>query len=168
MKHKSGDPNRHIVDVLFVLALFGVFAACALMLVTIGAGVYKKTVANMNDNFSERTAYSYVTEKIRQNDSAGVISIDEISGVPALTFTRQSGEEEFCTYLYLYDGYLKELFVRKDSFSGTDILSAGQNIMPLTSFTIEETADGLIKLILDTGSGSPIILYAAPHSDRKA
>ena len=168
MKQTQGDSNRHIVDVLFVLALFGVFAACALMLVTIGANVYKKTVANMNDNFTERTAYSYVMEKIRQNDSSDVISIGEIAGVPALTFTRSAGEEEFCTYLYLHEGYLKELFIRKDSFSGTDILSAGQDIMPLASFTMEETEDGLIKLILDTGSGEPIILYAAPHSDRKA
>lgn len=166
MKNNHGDNNRHVVDILFVLALFGVFAASALMLVTFGANVYKKTVANMNDNFTERTAYSYVMEKIRQNDSNDMISVEEIEGVPALAFTQSSGEEEFCTYLYLYDGQLKELFVRKSSFSGTNILSAGQDIMPMSAFTLEETEDGLIRLMMDTGNDKPIILYTSPHSDR--
>ncbi len=164
MKTKN-DNNRHIVDVLFVLALFGVFAASALMLVTIGANVYKSTVSNMNQNFAERTAYSYVMEKIRQNDGYDSISVDEIAGIPALTFTQTYGEETFCTYLYLYEGQLKELFVRKDSFSGTSFLSAGQDIMPMTAFTLEETEDGLIQLMLDTGNGKPIILYASPRTD---
>lgn len=166
MKNNHDENNRHIVDVLFVLALFGVFAASALMLVTLGANVYKKTVANMNDNFTERTAYSYVMEKIRQNDSNDRISVEEIAGVPALTFTQLNNEETFCTYLYLYEGQLKELFVRKDSFSGTNILSAGQNIIPMSAFILEETEDGLIRIILDTGSGEPIVLYASPRSDR--
>lgn len=162
---KNNNDHRHVVDVLFVLTLFGVFAASALMLVTIGANVYKKTVANMDSNFTDRTAYSYVMEKIRQNDSNDMISVDEIAGIPALAFTQSNGEEEFCTYLYLYEGQLKELFVRKDSFSGTNILSAGQDIMPLSAFTLEETTDGLIRLMLDTGNGESIILYASPHSD---
>lgn len=162
------DSNRHIVDVLFVLALFGVFAACALMLVTIGAGVYKKTVANMNDNYAERTAYSYLMEKLRQNDSTDVISLNEIAGTPVLTFTTNAGEETVCTCLYLYDGYLKELFVRKSALTDAQILAAGQNIMPLSSLEMEKTENGLIRLTLDTGSGKPIILYAAPRSGRKA
>lgn len=166
MRNNHDVNNRHIVDVLFVLALFGVFAASSLMLVTIGANVYKKTVANMNKNFTERTAYSYVMEKIRQNDSNDTISVEEIEGIPALTFTQTNGEEEFCTYLYLYEGQLKELFVRKDSFSGTNILSAGQDIMPMSAFTLEKTEDGLIRLVLDTGSGEPIVLYASPRSNR--
>lgn len=45
MKRKSNEPSRHIVDILFVLALFCVFAASALMLVTIGANVYKQTLS---------------------------------------------------------------------------------------------------------------------------
>ena len=164
MKTKD-DNSRHIVDVLFVLTLFGVFAVSALMIVTIGANVYKKTVANMNNNFTERTAYSYAMEKIRQNDCYDMISVEEIDGIPALAFTQTNGEEEFCTYLYLYEGSLKELFVRKDSFSGSNILSAGQDIMPMSAFTLDDTEDGLIRLVLDTGNGEPIILYASPRSD---
>lgn len=165
MRRHPEEPGRHIVDVLFVLALFGVFAASALMLVTLGANIYKHTVASMNGSFTERTAYSYITEKIRQNDTFDAVTVGELDGVPALVLTERMDEQEYCTYLYYYDGHLKELYIRKDTFAGTDILSAGQNIIALSSFSVEESADGLIKLILDTGTGSPLTLYAALRSD---
>lgn len=165
MTHKQIESERHIVDVLFVLALFGVFAACALLLVMLGAGVYKSTISDMSDNFNSRTTYSYMTEKLRQNDFSGAVSIGELEGVPALTLTEYVGDEAFCTYLYLYDGYLKELFIRKDSFVGTDILSVGQNITALTDFSMEKPSENLLKLTLDTGNGDPIILYATLRSD---
>ncbi|MDE5680638.1 MAG: DUF4860 domain-containing protein [Lachnospiraceae bacterium] len=163
MNFKSKESNRHIVDVLFVLALFGVFAASALMLVTIGADVYKKTVSNMNENFEERTAYSYISEKIRQNDVYDSVEIGELEGVSALLFIRRVGDDEYCTCLYLHDGYLKELFIRRDSFAGTNLLQAGQDIMPLSGLSMEEVKPGLIRLTIDTGSRS-LTLYASLRS----
>ncbi|MCH5270253.1 MAG: DUF4860 domain-containing protein [Lachnospiraceae bacterium] len=165
MKTRTGDNNRHVVDVLFVLALFGVFAASALLLVTIGASVYKQTVSNMDQSFTDRTSYSYLVEKIHQNDIYDAIEIGELEGSPALVLTQRLGEEEYCTYLYLYEGYLMELFTRKNSFAGTDLRPAGQNIMPLDGFHLEAPAAGLIKITIDTGNGSPITLYTALRSD---
>lgn len=162
---KSGNQNRHIVDILFVLALFCVFAASALMLVTLGANVYKQTVTNMSSNFTNRTAYSYVIEKLRQNDSTDKIEVGSLEGTQAILITNRVDDQEYCTYLYMHEGFLKELSIRKDSFTGTDIRSAGQNIMELSDLTIEEPRNGLLKLVLDTGNGEPIILYAALHSD---
>lgn len=165
MIRRQGPPTRHIVDTLFVLALFGVFAACALTLVTLGANVYKQTAASMSDNFTERTVYSYLTEKLRQNDTSGTVSIGELSGTEALILTTRLGGEEYCTYLYLYEGNLKELYVRKDSFTGTDILSAGQNVIALNGLSMEETKDGLLKFTLDTGNGNPVTLFAVLRAD---
>lgn len=119
----------------------------------------------MSINFTQRTAYSYVTEKIRQNDTYDAVSVGELRGTPALILTQQINGESYSTYLYFYEGYLKELFIRKDSFAGTDILSAGQDIMALSSFTAEEAEKGLIKLTIDTGDGPPMILYTALRSD---
>ena len=52
-----------VIDVLFTLALFCVFCASALAVVLIGADVYTSTARNMDQNFSTRTAVSYVAEK---------------------------------------------------------------------------------------------------------
>lgn len=166
MNKKPENSNRHIVDVLFVLALFGVFAASALMLVTIGANVYKQTVSHMNENYEERTAYSYITEKIRQNNTCDAIAIGELEGTPALVFTQQLSDVEYCTYLYFYDGYLKELSLRKDSYAGSNILAAGQNIIPLSSFSLESKQENLVKLRICTEGGNNILIYTSLCEDK--
>ena len=43
-RNHQKQEKHFIVDILFVLALFGVFAVSALALVTIGADVYQHTV----------------------------------------------------------------------------------------------------------------------------
>ena len=59
--------QRHIIDILFVLALFGIFALSAIFLITIGANIYGKTMNNMERNFDTRTALAYITEKVRRS-----------------------------------------------------------------------------------------------------
>ena len=83
--------KNFIVDILFVLALFGVFTFSALMLITIGAEVYRRTTSDMSNNYEIRTSVSYITEKIRQNDlSCGPenVTISEFSGINALTLSQ--------------------------------------------------------------------------------
>ena len=166
MKQTKSEPSKHIIDVLFVLALFAVFAASALMIVSIGANVYKRTVTNMDLHYSERTAFSYVIEKIRQADIQDAILLDEIDDIPALIITEENANGIFCTYLYMHDGYLRELYVRKDSFAGEDIFDAGQKIMKLESFEIKDLENNLFKLTMDIGSGDPVIVYISPRSDK--
>ena len=84
-----GREKRHVVDFLFVLTLFFVFAISTLFLVIIGANVYKKTVDNMTINYNTRTAYAYLTEKIRQNDQEGAIEIGTLEGNPAIILTEE-------------------------------------------------------------------------------
>lgn len=90
--------RRFIVDVLFVLALFGVFAVSALVLVTIGADVYQHTVQDMNSNYETRTAVSYITEKVRQNDLTTAdresgVSLTTLDGQPALMLAQDIDDE---------------------------------------------------------------------------
>ena len=92
--------KRHIVDILFVLALFGVFAFSALILVILGADVYKSTVSSMSQNFESRTACSYITEKIRQNDVYDSVYIDDFEGTKALVFTQDIYGSQYGTYIY--------------------------------------------------------------------
>ena len=49
-RNHQKQEKHFIVDILFVLALFGVFAVSALALVTIGADVYQHTVEDMGVN----------------------------------------------------------------------------------------------------------------------
>lgn len=152
--------KNFIVDVLFVLALFGVFTISALMLVTVGADVYRHTVDDMGRNYETRTSVAYITEKIRQNDtslpgedSQQSITIGTLSDTPALMMMRDIDGELYCTYLYLHDGYLKELFVKSGSYPGENALAAGQEIFSLKELSMEQPAPNLLSFELTTPDG---------------
>lgn len=158
-----------IVDILFVLALFGVFTLSALMLVTIGAEVYRHTVDDMSNNYEARTSIAYITEKIRQNDhllspdenSEQGICISTLAGEPTLQITQDVGGADYITYLYLYEGSLRELYIREGIDLGGDILAAGQVIMPLADFQMKQITDNLISIELTSPTGKTHCIYTA-------
>lgn len=156
--------HHHIVDILFVLALFGVFAVSALVLVTIGAGVYQNTVQDMGSNFDSRTAMAYLTEKIRQNDSTQSVSIGSLENTDALLLSQDIDGETYITYLYYHDGSLKELFIKE----GTDLvgnpLSAGQAVMPLNYLKMSKISDFLFSFELATADGETKKLLLSTRS----
>lgn len=160
--------KHFIVDILFVLALFGVFAVSALALVTIGADVYQHTVEDMGVNYESRTAVSYIMEKVRQNDTGDSISLTTLEEVPALCMLSRIDGETYCTYLYLYDGHLKELFMRDGTSLGGQVLPAGTDIMELQDFTLSYAADDLIRVSLRTSSGEDHTFYIHLHCSTAA
>ena len=129
--NNRNQEKHFIVDILFVLALFGVFAVSALALVTIGADVYQHTVEDMGVNYESRTAVSYILEKVRQNDTTDSISLATLEDTPALCMLSRIEDETYCTYLYFYDGHLKELFMREGTSLGGQVLPAGTDISKL-------------------------------------
>lgn len=156
--------KNHIVDVLFVLALFVVFTLSALVLVILGASVYRQTVSYMDENYTARTAYSYLTEKVRQNDLYDSISLGQLEDTDALVLTREINDTTYATYLYLHDGSLRELFMRQGSDIGADPLAAGREILPLTDWQLEMSADYLLHIILTLDDNSQKELFIALRS----
>lgn len=155
--------KSHIVDVLFVLALFGVFTISALVLVILGANIYKQTVSHMTDNYSSRMACSYFAEKVRQNDLASSVELDELYGTEALVFLQEIDDETYATYLYYHDGYLKELFMRKGSNIGDTPLAAGNSIMKLESLDMEFVSDNLLEIYFTLSEGTQQHVYISTH-----
>lgn len=130
-----GAQKGHVVDFLFTLALFCVFAASALMVVVIGANVYRQTVRGMDSNYDSRTSLTYLTEKVRQNDAANAVTIRSVGDSPALVLSQQAGERTYETWIYVYDGYLREVFVAQGvQVKPTD----GQPIKEQQSFLAEK------------------------------
>lgn len=152
--------ERHfVVDILFVLALFGVFAVSALVLVTIGADIYQHTVNDMNTNYDSRTAISYITEKIRQSDcvlsdGTPAVSIGTLEQTPALILTDELDGEYYCTYLYLHDGWLRELYMRQGAYLGDNMEDAGKNILELESLSYEQAAPNLLRVTMCMPDGN--------------
>jgi hypothetical protein len=93
----------HIIDVIFVLALFGAFAFSSVMLIIIGSNIYRGTISNMQSNFETRTSASYIWEKVRQGE---LVESESLEGEDAIAIYKQIGDRQFVTYLYERDGYL--------------------------------------------------------------
>ncbi len=145
------ENNRFVVDILFVLALFVVFAISALSLVTIGTDIYGKIVYDMDRDYEERTCSSYITEKIRRADSSMGIDVTDFSGTNALVLSSEYEERAYDTYLYYYDGYLKEITLRHDAYAGEDLLNAGESIMPIDDVSFEIIKKNLIRVAYSSG-----------------
>ncbi len=153
--------ENHIIDILFVIALFCIFALSAIFLISIGANIYGKTVDHMESNFNGRTSFAYITEKIRQSDKAGSISVGELDGIPALLITESQGETQYVTYIYEYEGHLKELMVRRDTPLDP---FAGQDIMEVNGFELTQIKDNLYSFNISTNEEETYHLYVNTKS----
>ena len=153
--------RKHMIDLLFPIALLLVLAASSLFLVILAANVYRKSVAWEESNYGSRTCLSYVTEKIRQSDTDGGVETGTFDGIPCLILRQNFGDQAYATYLYSYEGQLCELFVQE----GADVHAPdGQRILEVNNFNITEQEKGIFKISCSDENGKESVTYAAVKS----
>jgi len=133
------------IDTVFVLIVFSIFAFSVLMVLMLGAGVYR----NVNDisraEQHEHTALSYIWTKVKNFDEANAISVGEFDGVPAIFIDEELAGTKFRTAIYVNDGWLLELFSEKAlEFS----LQSGRRIVQVDNIVFNELDNGLIEVML--------------------
>lgn len=134
--------KNHVIDLLFPIAVLFVFAASSFVVLVLSVHVYSSQTAKMNTNYNVHTPLAYVAEKIRQNDNAGGVSIQDFHGQECLSLKGSSDSVTYTTYIYSYKGKLKELTLR----DGTDAtLSDGKDIIAIKDFSAKEIKPGLFK-----------------------
>lgn len=159
------DNNRSTkIDSVFVIALFTMFAVTAFLLILIGAKQYQHTANTMDANYESRTISSYLTEKIRQNDSRDMIAITELEGTTALTLYTNENDVTYITYIYYYDNALREIVVNESSVFS---LSSGQEIIETGNFEAELVQENLLKITITTTTEKTQTLFLPIHSSRK-
>ncbi|MCR4787965.1 MAG: DUF4860 domain-containing protein [Lachnospiraceae bacterium] len=150
--------NRHIIDILFVISLFALFVLSAVFLISIGAGIYSKTMSNMNANFDSRTAVAYINEKVHQSDVEGNVCIGDFDGCESIIITTFVNDLEYNTYIYEFDGYIRELTVRKDIALSP---AAGSKILDVRNFNLTAVSDSLLKCDIDIDGQEIYSFYVA-------
>ena len=136
------NPRKHTVDILFVITLFAVFAISVMTLTGVGARVYESIVNRMDESFNSRTAFTYISNKVHQSDADGNVTLGEFGGVEALIISEEIDNITYNTYLYYYDGYLKELFTRAGQNFDPKY---GDDILALEGFEVAKLTPSLIK-----------------------
>ena len=165
-RKNNNNQHSHSIQTIAVVVLLLIFAFSSLILVSLGASVYEGNVADMQEVSAKRTAYAYLTQKVRQGDVAGRIRIGSFpgnAGMDALIFSREVRGEIYATYLYAYDGSLCELTVRQSAEASPDM---GAGIFPVESFSVTEDTQtkGLLHMELispqnDTPETQTLELY---------
>ena len=152
--------KRHAIDFLFPVTVFFVFTISALTVILLAARIYQSTTDDSQRNYTSGTALSYLTEKLRQNDREDGIFLDELDGTQAVVLRQEEGgafhlsfqtaDASYLTYLYAWDGQLRELYVKE----GTTLSpSAGKSILPVKEFSVEETENQVITFRCTNTSG---------------
>ena len=153
--------HQHVIDLIFPIALLFVFAVSAFSVLILAADVYASTSGRLNANDENRTALSYISEKIRQNDFNGAIGTVTIDDTDCLALSAVYNETPCTTYIYVYDGVLKELFIN----DGVDVsLKNGRDIIPVSSLTIEQLEDHIYLFTAVDSAGTEDSVIAAERS----
>ena len=105
---------QHHIDGLIALLLFGLFAACVLIVLLTGADAYRRLTARDQAAYDRRTCAQYIATRVRQADIAGGIAIEPFGSAQALALKSGDG---YTTRIYCHDGYLMELYAADADFA---------------------------------------------------
>jgi hypothetical protein len=155
--------KKHLInaDGVAVFVLGAVFLFLSIGLVLLGSSVYRKVVAGSQANDNMRTTLSYIANQVRRNDAQGNIQVGEFYGQDALLLTQYLEGIECVTYLYCWEGSLRELFVEK----GYELTpESGLPLIPLEDIYFSVSEEGLISVEALLSGGARGRLLLAPRS----
>ena len=113
---------------IFVLTVFVLFVCCLLAAVLAFAKAYKHFGSEIEKRFDTATAQTLVLQKLRSYDS-GAVSVGKQGDTDYLGFSDTIDGESYITYIYCYDGELRELFVES---SAPFIAENGNTLFPVS------------------------------------
>lgn len=129
MYSRSKAISVEMVMVMFVLV---VFALVVFSLISAGSNAYSGIIGDKENAQSARVAYSYISMKIKQNDTTGCVSVEETEFGNTLVICSES--REYVTYLFCNDGALYECVTIPDEAPS---VAAGNRITSLKGFSLE-------------------------------
>lgn len=95
---------------LLVLVLLGVFALCILGVLLLGADAYQRLTERGQAASDSRTAAQYIATRVRQGDVSRAVTLEQLGAAEALVLTEDMEGRTCRTWVYCYDGWLRELF----------------------------------------------------------
>lgn len=148
--------KRSVVDFLFIIALLAVFLVAALFVILFGTRIYSKTTTDAEVNYEKRTAYYYLTTKLRSFEAAGAVEVSEHDGNAMLVLTEEIAGSPYSTYLYIEDDHLKEITTPE----GLEFdYSGGNDILAVDSFNADMVGDNVLKIDLTYPDGEKLSFY---------
>ena len=154
---RLGTAREHSVSGAFVFLLLGVFAVFATVLVLLSAQLYRGTVDQTQDHNGQRVLNSYLMNVVRGNDAANSVYVTRLQDIETLCFAMDAEDGRYMTYVYCWDGSLRELFLEAGEEFEPEY---GEIICPAQAFHPELEGQRLTMRLTD-GMGRERTLTAA-------
>ena len=97
----------------------------------------------------------YIANKVRQGDEAGMVRVVEKDKTPVLELSQDFDGERYISWIYYYDGSIRELFTHEDSGLG---LPDGIPILECEGLSFIQ--DGQLLTIETAGNGGGQLLLS--------
>lgn len=144
--------RTHNIELIFTVSLFYVFLISAILVIVIGANVYRGIQQTSEENYGMRTSLAYVMEKIRQGDAEGSVTVGSLDdGTQAILLSSTYNDVSYTTYIYTCENEMRELFLKDGSSSAA---ADGTVLIQDVSLSFEETEDGIIQVTATDSEGS--------------
>lgn len=145
------------IDTVFVLTVFALFICALLAAVLTFAKIYKLNGDRINTRFTAGTSSALIMQKLRAYDYEGGIKADNIDGISVLCLNEEFEGEEYTTYIYCYDGELRELLIGKNE---EFIADYGNILMPVYGFEVTATEDTVTFTLEFSEDSSETCMFA--------
>lgn len=129
---------------LLVFLVYGMFALFSLLLVVIGAGIYRGVVETGRENTQLRSSLLYLANQMRS--CSGDARLEGEPEAPVLVLPMQQGEYE--TRIYFEDGALCEYY---GPAGETPAAGLGERVAALDDFSIGQAGNGLFEVTVTAG-----------------
>jgi hypothetical protein len=133
---------------LLALLLFAVFAVCVLSVLLTGTDIYGRLTRRDQASYQSRTAAQYLATRVRQADRQGGVSVGSFGDGDALVLEEDVDGERYLTWVYCYDGQLRELLTAEGNTLEPD---AGEEILPADGLCLELDGSLLTAQVLEDG-----------------
>lgn len=143
MDRGKGHSSQFIVS----LALTLVFLIIAFFTTALGADIYRDTAETSNSNSKIRTDLLYITQRVHRAE--GEVSIISFGGSDALALTSAENGIEYVTYIYVYEGELRELTTKAQAEADP---SLGQAVFSAERLSLS-AAGSVLTATVDFGGG---------------
>lgn len=167
------DKTNHLIDLIFPIAVFFVFAVSSLAVLVLAANIYENTTNTASRNFTTRTASAYIVEKVRQNDIYGQIEVIKEDGIDYLVFHHAKGSDTlaadslaapaYSIYIYAYEGQLREMRLAENMDPDP---AFGTEIAPVAEFRPDIDDTGLMSFSFTFDDGEKSVIYAGERSSK--
>lgn len=156
--------QKHRLEGLAALLLFGVFAGALLSVLFTGADLYRRLTRRDQAAYEQRVCAQYFASRVRQAENAAAVTVEAFGDGDALVVSEETGGEWYSTRVYQLDGCLMELYC---AAANPLPPSAGQEVMPLDGLRLT-LSDGLLEIGFNGADGEPVGLTLSLRGGKEA